>query len=86
MRVLLVEDDPMIGRAVADGLQGEGHAVDLVFDGAAAELALLHGPYDLAVLDLPAGCRIGSTAPSEAGLEGTTLCNSRVFMRRSFRG
>jgi two-component system response regulator QseB len=52
MRVLLVEDDPMIGRAVADGLQGEGHAVDLVFDGAAAELALLHGPYDLAVLDL----------------------------------
>ena len=42
----------MIGRAVADGLQGEGHAVDLVFDGAAAELALLHGPYDLAVLDL----------------------------------
>jgi two-component system response regulator QseB len=52
MRVLVVEDDPMIGRAVADGLQGEGHAVDLVRDGAAAELALLHGPYDLAVLDL----------------------------------
>ena len=42
----------MIGRAVADGLQGEGHAVDLVSDGTAAELALLHGPYDLAVLDL----------------------------------
>lgn len=52
MRVLVVEDDPMIGRAVSDGLQGEGHAVDLVQDGAAAELALLHGPYDLAVLDL----------------------------------
>lgn len=42
----------MIGRAVADGLQSEGHAVDVVRDGAAAELALLHGPYDLAVLDL----------------------------------
>ncbi|HSA88528.1 MAG TPA: response regulator transcription factor [Burkholderiales bacterium] len=52
MRVLVVEDDPMIGRAVSEGLQGEGHAVDLVQDGAAAELALLHGPYDLAVLDL----------------------------------
>ncbi|HEU4923562.1 MAG TPA: response regulator transcription factor [Burkholderiales bacterium] len=52
MRVLVVEDDPMIGRAVADGLQSEGHAVDVVRDGAAAELALLHGPYDLAVLDL----------------------------------
>ena len=52
MRVLVVEDDPMIGRAVADGLQGEGYAVDWVQDGAAAELALKHGPYDLAVLDL----------------------------------
>jgi two-component system, OmpR family, response regulator QseB len=52
MRVLVVEDDPMIGRAVADGLQGDGYAVDWVRDGSAAELALLHGPYDLAVLDL----------------------------------
>jgi len=52
MRALVVEDDPMIGRAVADGLQVGGYAVDWVRDGAAAELALLHGPYDLAVLDL----------------------------------
>ena len=52
MRVLVVEDDPMIGQAVADGLQGDGYAVDWVRDGTAAELALLHGPYDLAVLDL----------------------------------
>jgi two-component system, OmpR family, response regulator QseB len=52
MRVLIVEDDPMIGRAVADGLQHDGHAVDWVHDGVAAELALKHGPYDLAVLDL----------------------------------
>ena len=52
MRVLVVEDDPMIGQAVADGLQGDGYAVDWVRDGAAAELALLHGPYELAVLDL----------------------------------
>lgn len=42
----------MIGRAVADGMAGDGYAVDWVRDGAAAELALLHGPYDLAVLDL----------------------------------
>ncbi len=52
MRVLVVEDDPMIGRAVADGLQADGSAVDWVRDGLAAELALKHGPYDLAVLDL----------------------------------
>ena len=30
MRVLLVEDDEMIGEAVADGLKGEGYAVDWV--------------------------------------------------------
>jgi DNA-binding response OmpR family regulator len=52
MRVLVVEDDPMIGRAVADGLQGDRYAVDWVRDGEAAELALKHCPYDLAVLDL----------------------------------
>ena len=52
MRILVVEDDPMIGRAVAEGLQGDGYAVDWVRDGDAAELALKHCPYDLAVLDL----------------------------------
>lgn len=52
MRVLIVEDDPMIGRAVASGLDGAGYAVDWVRDGAAAELALANGTYDLALLDL----------------------------------
>jgi two-component system response regulator QseB len=52
MRVLLVEDDPMIGRAVAAGLQDGGYAVDWVRDGGEAELALSNGVYDLALLDL----------------------------------
>jgi two-component system response regulator QseB len=52
MRVLVVEDDPMIGRAVVNGMQGAGYAVDWVRDGAAAELALDQGAYDLALLDL----------------------------------
>jgi two-component system response regulator QseB len=52
MRVLVVEDDPMIGRAVANGLQDAGYAVDWVRDGAAAELALSSDTYDLALLDL----------------------------------
>ena len=52
MRVLVVEDDPMIGRAVVAGLQDGGYAVDWVRDGAAAELALGNGVYDLALLDL----------------------------------
>jgi two-component system response regulator QseB len=52
MRVLVVEDDPMIGRAVVAGLQGDGHAVDWVRDGAQAELAFGSAVYDLALLDL----------------------------------
>ena len=52
MRVLVVEDDPMIGRAVVSGLHGGGYAADWVRDGAEAELALANGVYDLALLDL----------------------------------
>jgi two-component system, OmpR family, response regulator QseB len=52
MRVLVVEDDAMIGRAVVAGLHEQGYAVDWVRDGAEAELALAHAVYDLALLDL----------------------------------
>jgi two-component system response regulator QseB len=52
MRLLLVEDDAMIGRAVQQGLAGAGFAVDWARDGRAAELALANGVYDAAVLDL----------------------------------
>ena len=52
MRVLVVEDDPMIGRAVRAGLRDAGYAVDWVEDGASADLALGNGTYDLALLDL----------------------------------
>jgi two-component system, OmpR family, response regulator len=52
MRLLLVEDDAMIGRAVRQGLADAGFAVDWVTEGRAAELALANGVYDLAVLDL----------------------------------
>jgi two-component system response regulator QseB len=52
MRVLLVEDDTMIGTAVRTGLADAGITVDWVTDGRAAELALAQGEHDLAVLDL----------------------------------
>ena len=52
MRALVVEDDPMIGRAVVAGLHQHGYAVDWVKDGAEAELALAHAVYDVALLDL----------------------------------
>jgi len=52
MRILLIEDDPMIGKAMRQGLVQAGFATDWVTDGRAAELSLANGVYDLAILDL----------------------------------
>jgi two-component system response regulator QseB len=56
MRVLLVEDDAMIGASVRAGLRQDGFAIDWVTDGRAAENALALGrgqeAYDLVLLDL----------------------------------
>ncbi|OBV37965.1 response regulator transcription factor [Janthinobacterium psychrotolerans] len=52
MRLLLVEDDPMIGESLVDGLRGESYAVDWVRDGREAGLALDGFDYDLMLLDL----------------------------------
>ena len=52
MRLLLVEDDPMIGAGVQSGLRQEGYTVDWVRDGAAADLAVANGVYELILLDL----------------------------------
>lgn len=52
MRLLLVEDDPMIGESIKEGLLGDGYAVDWLRDGQAAELALSTVDYDLLLLDL----------------------------------
>lgn len=51
MRVLLAEDDPALGRALADGLRRLGHAVDWITDGAQAAAALADNAYAAAVLD-----------------------------------
>lgn len=52
MRVLLVEDDAMIGDAVQLGLRKEGFVVDWVQDVSDAELALSANCYELMLLDL----------------------------------
>ncbi len=52
MRVLLVEDDPMIGKAVQKGLHNQGFAVDWVPDGRQAELSIAHDVYQAIILDL----------------------------------
>lgn len=52
MRLLLVEDDLMIGESVLDLLRGEGYAVDWVKDGELADATLASQNYDLVLLDL----------------------------------
>ncbi|MGA8052023.1 MAG: response regulator transcription factor [Burkholderiales bacterium] len=52
MRLLLVEDDHMIGESVQKGLRQDGFSVDWVQDGRSAELALETERYDCALLDL----------------------------------
>ncbi|HWS05135.1 MAG TPA: response regulator transcription factor [Burkholderiaceae bacterium] len=52
MRLLLVEDDTMIGEAVLDLLRAEHYAVDWVKDGEMADTALRTQTYDLVLLDL----------------------------------
>ncbi|HWX01481.1 response regulator transcription factor [Collimonas sp.] len=52
MRLLLVEDDLMVGEAVRKGLRQDGFALDWVQDGVAALSALGQEDYQLLLLDL----------------------------------
>lgn len=52
MRVLLVEDDALLGDGIQAGLKLADYAVDWVRDGEAARLALQHHEYNACVLDL----------------------------------
>ena len=52
MRVLLIEDDRMVGAAVTQAMRDAAYAVDWVTDGKAAVDAVEAETYDLALLDL----------------------------------
>lgn len=63
MRILVVEDDKRVARALKRGLEGEGFAVDVAFTGEDGQWLATENPYDAMVLDvmLP-------------GLNGLDLC------------
>lgn len=67
MRLLLAEDDPMIGQSIRDGLQLDGFVVDWVQDGEQAKQALSNAAAEYALLLLDLGL------PRLAGLELLTL-------------
>lgn len=73
MRVLLVEDDPMIGDSLRQGLRAEGFAVDWVQEGRAAEQALDIHPYALVLLDLGLPKKDGLAVLSDWRRRGITL-------------
>ena len=61
MRLLLVEDDAMIGAGIRTGLRQQGYSVDWVRDGEAGELATKTTPSDAILLDIG--------LPKKTGLE-----------------
>ena len=54
MKILLVEDEPKLSKAVAKALKNFGFTVDIIDDGKAAyeRIRLYHNDYDLVILDL----------------------------------
>jgi two-component system OmpR family response regulator len=59
MRVLLIEDDPMIGRAIVQAMADAANAVDWVTDGEQGLAALRDNAYDMLLLDLGLGATDG---------------------------
>jgi DNA-binding response OmpR family regulator len=51
MRILVVEDEPLLADAVAQGLRHEAHAVDVAYDGTSALERVGVNDYDVVVLD-----------------------------------
>ncbi|HKU09609.1 MAG TPA: response regulator, partial [Sinomonas sp.] len=51
MRILVVEDHQVLADRIAEGLRDQGHAVDVVYDGAAALEVASFTRFDVVVLD-----------------------------------
>ena len=61
MRILVVEDDPMLGKAIKNALENENNVVDLVTDGESCESALVTASFEIVILDI--------NLPDKSGLE-----------------
>jgi DNA-binding response OmpR family regulator len=74
MRILVVEDEPLLADAVAQGLRHAAHAVDVVYDGGTALERITVNDYDVVVLDrdLP-------------GVHGDDICRALVESEHATR-
>ena len=73
MRVLLVEDDELLGDGLKAGLQQHKYTVDWVKDGAAAEQAFEYDNFDVIVLDLGLPKRSGLQVLQKLRTDGKKL-------------
>lgn len=73
MKILLVEDDQLLGDGIAAGLVQSGLTVDWVQDGQQADTALVTGSYDAVVLDLGLPKLSGMEVLKRARAKGKTL-------------
>jgi two-component system OmpR family response regulator/two-component system response regulator QseB len=73
MRILLAEDDPLLGDGLRAGLRQHGFEVDWVRTGDAAERELRAGPYAAAVLDLGLPLKDGLDVLAAVRRAGVTL-------------
>lgn len=73
MRLLLVEDDLMVGQSIRDGLKKHGFVVDWVTSGVAADSALSTHSHDLLLLDLGLPRKSGTEV-----LQGLRAANNNI--------
>ncbi len=73
MRILLVEDDPMIGAAVSLALKDAAYSVDWVNDGVTASSVLEQGEHQCVLLDLGLPKRDGLEVLRRLRLGGNTM-------------
>ena len=73
MRVLLVEDDELLGDGLRTGLIQYGYAVDWLKDGSSADQALKTESFDLVVLDLGLPKLSGITVIQNLRARGQTM-------------
>jgi len=72
MRVLVVEDDAKAARFLRQGLEEEGHAVDVAVDGVEGVQLGAVNPYDVIVLDIQLPRKNGLQVAAELRRDGTT--------------
>ena len=73
MRILLVEDDEVLGDAVQIGLSQEKYTADWVKDGYSASLALKNESFDLVILDIGLPQRTGLEVLKELRSAGNQI-------------